>query len=86
MNITPNARIWRDAVARCMFHVGLESKSGQFCCWFSLEQDAITDLFGLGAYSRAGELEPGVPVPLKDVLNAPGNSTKKKVDGGGEGG
>lgn len=82
MNIPPNARIWVDAVVIDVFHVGMKynvsKTSSQFTWCFSMNQGDIQECFGDDAFGRAAKLIPGEPVPLKDVLDAPGNDTEKK--------
>ena len=86
MKIPKDARIWRDGCDRDLFHVGCKLTMRRQCQWFSLSLVGIGYVFGDEAQKQAGKLKPGVPVPLKDVFDAPGNDTKKKVDTAGEDG
>lgn len=84
MKIPDKAVIWRDATDGALFHVGVIGRDGLYRCRFVIFLHSIAGCFGNVAYDHAAELEPGKPVPLKDVLDAPGNDAGKMLDKGGE--
>jgi hypothetical protein len=85
MNIPNEARIWRDSCDRDLFHIGVKLTRVRNCQWSSIPLCGIGYCFGDEAQRQAQKLKPGKPVPLKDVLDAPGNDTGKRLDKVGEG-
>ena len=56
--------IWRDAVDKNSFMIGVKQGVGTFMAWATLYIDAISDMFGKEFCESVKHIEPGVPVQV----------------------
>lgn len=67
----PDVYLWRDAVDKNQFWIGIKLGESSYCAWLPVFCDAITECFGKEAYAMARELKPSLPVRIKLELAFP---------------
>lgn len=60
--------IWRDAIDKETYMIGVKRKSGSFMAWATLYIDAISDMLGRDFSESIKYIEPGEPVQVVGTI------------------